>query len=256
MMNFKPILILVITLCFLGCKQEKMQVTRIEGKQISISDSLKANTEIETFIKPYRDHVNQDLDSVISFSKETYSKKDGELNTAIGNLFADAIFEQCNPIFNNMTNNDIDIVLVNHGGIRSIISKGNITRRTAFKLMPFENSVVVASLNGHAINELVSYLSKAKRAHPIHGLKIALDNDYNLIEATINNQPIDTTKTYYVATNDYLYNGGDHMDFFKASDTMYNLNYKIRNVLLDYFKKTDTIQPEIDDRFLKVNNTK
>ncbi|HMC02386.1 MAG TPA: hypothetical protein VKN14_15205, partial [Flavobacteriaceae bacterium] len=61
-----------------------------------------------------------------------------------------------------------------------------------------------------------------------------------------------TTKTYYVATNDYLYSGGDNMTFFKPNDSLYDLNYKIRNALIDYFKKTDTIKPVIDDRFIQI----
>jgi len=55
-----------------------------------------------------------------------------------------------------------------------------------------------------------------------------------------------------VATNDYLFNGGNDMTFFKPNESLYNLNYKIRNVLIDYFKKVDTINPVIDDRFIQI----
>ncbi|MDX1318275.1 MAG: 5'-nucleotidase, partial [Xanthomarina gelatinilytica] len=141
----------------------------------------------------------------------------------------------------------------NHGGIRSIISKGDITTRTAFEIMPFENSVVVAAIKGSQVNDLVDYLVTAKRAHPISKLNLTVDTNYQLVDARINNKAIDTSKIYYVATNDYLYNGGDGMDFFKPSDSLYILNYKIRNALLDYFYKTDTINPVIDDRFIKLD---
>src|SRR5690606_534204 len=77
-----------------SCKQENQHLTRIEGKQIAITDSLETDASIEAFVKPYRDHINKDLDSVISYAEATYTKSDGELNTAIGNLFADVIYEQ------------------------------------------------------------------------------------------------------------------------------------------------------------------
>ncbi|HAB27169.1 MAG: hypothetical protein CMP05_09885 [Xanthomarina sp.] len=236
-----------------SCKQETQHLTRIEGKQIAITDSLETDAGIEAFVKPYREHINKDLDSVISYAVATYSKSDGELNTAIGNLFADVIYEQSNPVFKKRTGKDIDMVLVNHGGIRSIISKGDITTRTAFEIMPFENSVVVAAIKGSQVNDLVDYLVAAKRAHPISKLNLTVDTNYQLVDARINNKSIDTSKIYYVATNDYLYNGGDGMDFFKPSDSLYILNYKIRNALLDYFYKTDTINPVIDDRFIKLD---
>jgi len=44
------------------------------------------------------------------------------------------------------------------------------------------------------------------------------------------------------------------MTFFHPNDSLYVLNYKIRNVLIDYFKKTDTLNPKIDNRFIKLNN--
>lgn len=251
LMNYKHLYFMIMLLFFTACKQSnKMQLTRIEGKQININDSIQPSKEIEDFIKPFRDHVNKNLDSVIAYSAETYSKKDGDFNTAIGNLFADAVLEQANPVFNKRTGKNIDLVLLNYGGIRAIISKGAITTRTAYNIMPFENSIVVAAMKGKTITDsLLLYLSKAKRAHPISGLKLQLDSNFNTINASINNQTIDANKTYYVATNDYLYNGGDNMTFFKTNDSLFVLNYKIRNALLDYFIKKDTINPVIDNRF-------
>ena len=250
-MNYKYFILGVLISLFYSCKQETY-LTKIEGKRIEINEDLSSDKDIEDYIKPYREHVENDLDSVLAYSVDTYSKNDGELNTAIGNFMADALFEMSNPVFKSRTGKDIDMVLLNHGGIRSILSKGNITSRTAYQLMPFDNNVVVAELKGTYINELIVYLQKAKQAHPISKLNIKLDADFELIEATINKELIDINRTYYVATNDYLYNGGGKMMFFEKSDSLYVLDYKIRNLLIDYFKKVDTLSPVIDDRFIQI----
>jgi len=252
-MNYKHLLLFLLLLIIYSCKQDKMHLTKIEGKQISISDSLVVDNEIESIIKPYRVHINKDLDSVISYAVATYSKRDGEFNTAIGNLFADAIHDQANFVFKKRTGKNIDMVLVNHGGIRAIISEGDITTRTAYEIMPFENSLVVAEMTGKTITDsLIYYLSKAKRAHPISGLKLKLDKDFDVNEATINGEQIEANRVYNVVTNDYLYNGGDRMTFFQTNDSLHVLNYKVRSALLDYFKKVDTINPVIDDRFIQI----
>ncbi len=251
-MRFTHLFILLYIFIFLGCKQEKAHLTKIEGKQIPITDSLQSNVEIEAFMKPYKDHVTKDLDSVLAYSVDTYSKTDGDFNTAIGNFMADAVYDEADPIFKTRTGKDIDMVLLNYGGIRSILPKGNITTKTAFELMPFENSMVVVALKGKQLDNLVSYLCKSKKAHPISKLKLTIDKNFKLLNATVKGKSIDTSKTYYVATNDYLYNGGDNMTFFKPNDSLYNLNYKVRNILIDYFKKTDTINPTIDDRFVQI----
>jgi len=223
-MNYKHLFLIVFALFIYSCKQEKISLTKIEGKQININDSLEINQEVEDFVKPYRDHVNKNLDSVISYAVDTYSKSDGDYNTAIGNLFADAVIEESSTLFKKRTGHNVDVVLLNHGGIRAIISKGNITTRTAYEIMPFENSLVVAEMKGKTIQDsLIKYLSRAKRAHPIAGLKVTLDN-----------------------------HGGDRMTFFQTNDSLHVLNYKVRNALLDYFLKKDTINPVIDDRFIQL----
>ena len=249
-MNFRYLLIGFSVAVLNSCEQ-KNYLYKIEGKQITITDSLKTDAKIDAFIKPYREHVSKDMDSVLAYSADTYSKTDGELNTAIGNLMADAVYEEVNPIFKKRTGHDIDMVLLNHGGIRSIISKGNVTTRTAYEVMPFENSVVVVELMGSQVMKMIDYLARAKIANPISGFKLVLDKDYKVKSVSIKGQPLDTNSSYFVATHDYLY---ETMDFFKPNDSLYDLDYKVRNILIDYFKKKDTLDPVMDDRFIRLKN--
>ncbi len=229
-----------------------MKLSKIEGKQIPITDSILPDPDIEAYIKPYRENIQKDLDSVLAYSADTYSKNDGELNTALGNFMADVLYSEANPVFKSRTGKDIDMVLLNYGGIRSTLNKGNVSKRTAFQLMPFENSVVVVAIKGIQIDSLIDYLRSSKRAHPISGLKLVVNENFDVAEARINGNEIEQNKTYYVATSDYLYNGGDNMRFFKPNDTVYYLDYKIRNALIDNFNKIDTIKPVIDDRFIQI----
>jgi hypothetical protein len=73
-----------------------------------------------------------------------------------------------------------------------------------------------------------------------------------VISATLNGNAIAPDKSYFVATNDYLFNGGDKMSFFQQNEGVYPLNYKVRNVLIDYFKKIDTLKSKKDNRFIRV----
>lgn len=251
-MTIKHLLKLCFLLVILSC--QSYHISKVEGKRLTIDESLTSEQDIENFVKPYRERINKTLDSVISYAPETYSKSDGDFNTAIGNLMADAVFSEGNPVFNKRTGNSIDFVILNHGGIRSIISKGNVTSRTAYEVMPFENTIVVVALKGAQVNELFAYLSKAKRAHPISSeVQLTLDENFEISSATIHGEPINASKTYYVATNDYLYNGGDGMTFFHPNDGVFVLDYKIRNVLIDHFKKIDTLNPKRDNRFIQLN---
>ena len=249
--------LLILFLGFLSltsCKkndQEQLEVARIESERIPVEAELKPNSEIQKFIAPYKKHLNQTLDSVIAYNPKLLSKNDGDLNTAIGNLMADVVMIQANPVIKKRTGRDIDFVLLNHGGIRSELPVGGVSTRSAYNLMPFENEIVVAELSGTKVKQMLSYLEKAKTAHPVSGIKIVADNDYKIQKATINGQEIKDSKTYLVATSDYLFNGGDNMEFFSDPVNLTRSDYKIRNALIDYFNKVDTIKAEKDERYIR-----
>ena len=244
----------IITLLLLLFSIESCETECVlSGNKIEINNTIEKDNKIVAFINPYKNTVDKQMDSVLTYSPVDYDKKNGVLNTAIGNMMADVILKLSNPVYKARTNKNIDFVLLNHGGIRSMISKGDITFRTAYKVMPFENSVVVCELKGRDIYELINYLTLTRKAHPISGINIVLDKNYNLLDIKINGKKIDENKIYSVATSDYLLNGGDKMTFFSKSKKNTTLDYKIRNVLIDYFKEVDTVNFKIDNRFIIKN---
>ena len=137
------------------------------------------------------------------------------------------------------------------GGIRSIISKGNISKKTAFELMPFENQILLLKLRGDIIVEMVEYLIREKKSHPIYGLQIQLDQNYNLKNLNVNGNELDLNTFYNVATTDYLLKGGDNMDFFAKNLKTFDLKIKMRDVLIKYFQSIDTLILKTDKRFFK-----
>ena len=249
----KLVKIIMIISLILSCNNSRILVNT-DGKNISINREIEPVKQVEDIINPYKLNLDKTMNKVLSFSVDNYSKNDGDYNTAIGNLMADAVLELTNPVFKDRTEKNIDMVLLNHGGIRSILPKGKVTTKTAYKLMPFENSVVVAALKGSVVFEMINYLKISNKAHPISGLELVINANDSYKKIQIGGKAVDSEKLYYIATSDYLYKGGDQMEFFKKSDTLYKLNYKIRNVLLDYFSMHDTLNPKADQRFIKLKH--
>lgn len=245
-------LLIILPFLVASCKTSGYEVSRVEGAQIEISQSIKSYDSIANFIRPYKEHIDQEMNSVLAYAPASLLKSKGELNTAIGNMMADAVWEMANPIFKKRTGSHIDIVLLNYGGIRSSINQGKITTRTAFQVMPFENEVVVAKMNGSAIRKLVRFLIDSGTAHPVSGIELVLNPDNSIQKLLIQGKPLEENEKYFVATNDYLLTGGDDMVFFSHAEEVLSLDYKIRNVFIDYFKKYDTIAPVEDKRFIQL----
>ncbi|MEG9326381.1 5'-nucleotidase [Salinimicrobium catena] len=252
-MKKQLILLFLSAILSVSCKNSMVyEVSQVSGRSIPVSDSIPAHDSISEFIQPYKEYIDREMNAVLAYSPTDLVKTDGELNTALGNMMADAVMELANPVFEKRTGNSIDIVLLNHGGIRSSVEKGDITTRTAFQLMPFENEVVVAKMKGSAVRDLVRYLIDAGVAHPIAGLQLVLNSNNAIEKLLVQGEPVQEEKDYFVATNDYLLQGGDNMIFFSKANEVTSLNYKIRNLLIDYFSKHDTIAPVKDQRFIRL----
>ena len=248
----KHFVVFITILSIISCRESEVKLTEIHGSQIAIEESLKDSDSIEQFIAPYRSHVNSELDAPLSYAPALISKNDGRYNSSAGNLMADIIIEQGNPVFKNRTKKDIDFAVMNHGGIRSVISAGNVSARTAYEVMPFENEIAVVGMQGKSVRDLVSFLIRSSRPHPISGMEIVLNPDGSLRSVNINGAPFDENRIYYVATSDYLVKGGDDMSFFEEGLEVTTLDYQIRKAMIDYFAKTDTIKAVVDDRFIRL----
>lgn len=252
-LKIKLFVIFITITGFFSCKKGATALTKIAAGHVTIDNTLPQVDSISNYIAPYKKRVNEVLDSTLAYAPKMISKDDGEFNTSAGNLMADIMLSEANPVFRKRTGKDIDFALMNHGGIRSVISEGAVSARTAYEVMPFENSIAVVELSGASVLELVHFLIDSRRAHPIAGMQIMLDPQKQLKSVKIQGEPLNEKRNYFVATSNYLVAGGDDMVFFKDALNITDTDYYIRNAMIDYFKKVDTVKAMVDDRFIKLN---
>ena len=226
--------------CALSCGHKIQSVQRIEGKEIVLLKEFPELDATAKFIAPYREQLNAKMNEVLAYAPQTLDKS-GKWQSAIGNLFADVVLQKSDSALTARFNKRVDFCMLNHGGIRAILPNGNVTTRNAFEIMPFENSVVVAEMDAVQIVKMLQYIIDEKKPHPISGISFTISKDLKPQDILINGIALNREKIYYAATNDYLYNGGDRMFFFKESGKKYDLDYKLRDVLLDHFRQADTV---------------
>ena len=244
--------VLLLTFSLLiACASHPYYVTKIEGKKIGVKDKQSAVPEIENYIKPFREHIDKDLNEVLANCPENLDKSKGELQTNIGCFLADITLEKSNPIFLKRENKKIDVCVLNHGGIRTILPKGDVTARNAYEVMPFENSAVVVGLKKEQIIAIANYIISEKKPHPLSGMTFTISKDKLPINILVQGKPLEENTIYYVVTSDYLSNGGDNMEFFKQNVERHDLDYKLRNIMIDYFKDVDTLVINKDIRITK-----
>lgn len=199
----------------------------------------KPDSAIQQLILPYSKIYHSNMNEVVGYLGADMEK--GFPEGTLGNFFADVFFDQA--VKEQLIPAGDAFALFNNGGLRVPLQKGAITRGKVFELMPFENKLVGVELKGkYLVNELAAYLL-AKKGQPVsYNVSIVFKGD-QLVKMEVSGQPVDTSKTYVVLTSDYLFNGGDNMDFFKHGSLVGDMQeLKLRDGLIDYFQKNSSVQ--------------
>ena len=229
-MKLKLILISAIIFFVSNCTN-KYNIYQYSNTSIDVlSDKIDSN--IIKIIEPYKAGIDSIMDEVLCVSNINMTK--GNPESLIGNFVTDL----CLQSFIN----EADICVLNNGGFRNEIKKGIVTRRDIFKLMPFENELVIINIDPQSYLKLIKYIIK-RGGEPYSGIKIIIDNQNNFM-----NDSITLISNTRLLTSDYLANGGDQMSFFKDKKQI-KTGYKLRDVIINYCNNNDTITAKLDSRF-------
>ena len=133
-----------------------------------------------------------------------------------------------------MDNSKPSFCLLNWGGLRNSISEGDVTLGDIFKLMPFDNEIVIVELPMQSLKKIEEYLV-SRNGEPIAGALLE--------EGKISFLSVDKAKhvSFYVVTSDYLMNGGDNMSFFEDRIGTIYAGELMRDVMISGSKKQGTL---------------
>ncbi|TNE54127.1 MAG: hypothetical protein EP338_08155 [Bacteroidetes bacterium] len=205
---------------------------------VDIRERTSTGNRIDTLVAPYQGELAEEMSRVIGKAEVDFVKQRPWGN--LGNLVADAMLEHGRTL---VSNNSIPVVCVlNHGGLRASLTKGEITVGDVFKLLPFDNELVLVQLPEEATKELFEWL-KAGGGHPISGLKIS-GKEMKLSSGESLEQGV------WVVTSDYLMNGGDHADFFQKGTNRISSNKMMRDVFLEYVEHVKVLKDNQDQRIV------
>lgn len=199
---------------------------------VKINSEQPTSIQAASLIKPYKEELDAEMNEVLVISAEEFPKEKGKSETKLGNLVADLSLEVANGLYKPTDNHNIDFCLLNFGGLRTSLPKGEITRGKVFELMPFENELVVVTITKENLNSLIEYLKKSGGQPISGGLSISFGEPITeVVEDWVANEHIK------VLTSDYLANGGDNMNFFLNPIKTEPVGIKLRDAIIQYCKE-------------------
>ncbi|WP_312761116.1 5'-nucleotidase [Epilithonimonas sp.] len=240
----------ILGILLMGCKAPLSIANVHTEKNIYITSELSEDKEMAALIEPYKHKLEGKMNTKISHTN-TELNKSGD-NSNLGNLLADYTFEGADEWAKKNNVPPIDAAVINIGGIRTIIPKGDILTKQIYEVMPFENEVVIIKMNGRDVEGLFDYYMKTQKNNPVSHLVIETEENNSISKKLINGKAIDYNKTYYIATSDYLALGGDSMFFFSKGE-MISTGIKMRDLFLEKFKQNPEISAPDDVRLVFKN---
>jgi 2',3'-cyclic-nucleotide 2'-phosphodiesterase (5'-nucleotidase family) len=173
----------------------------------SASHSVVGDPAIDSsafrMIEPYKQALDGKMNEVVGYAPEALVN--GVPESTLANFFADAMLGRARQL-----HPDSGLVAIfNTRGLRTNLAKGEVTVRSIFELMPFDNELVFVSMKGADLSRVLDGVAE-KGGAPVAGIRFALGKK-KAYDITVNGQALDTGKAYTIVTSDYLANGGDRL---------------------------------------------
>lgn len=187
---------------------------------VKLDKSLDAKAKypaMEAWLAPYKFKVDSVMNNVLGTS--VIAMGDGDIPSQ--NWLCDAVMEMM-PGVSGIKN--IDGVIMNKGGIRQPMPKGNVTEGLMGSMFPFDNRFMVVEIKGSDLLEALRVMATrggdavSKEFNVVYS---GNGGDAKIVSAKLNGKKIDPKKTYKIGSIDYLINGGDHMESLGKGTTLF-----------------------------------
>lgn len=246
----RSILFLAITASNIHCTQP-YNTSSYKVTNITIDTDILADTAMQAEIEPYRIEIDTKMDKVIGQSETQMLSYKPE--SPLSNFISDIIQRKAHQYLSiNNTDTLPLLTLMNIKGIRSAIPQGEVTLRNIFELMPFENEIVILTLPGDSILSLFKFLGRTK-GDGIAGASVIF-KDTLVLEGRVGNKALDITKNYFLATSDYLADGGDHYHMLANPIHRANMNLKLRETIIESIQEQNSngniLKADMDGRII------
>jgi 2',3'-cyclic-nucleotide 2'-phosphodiesterase (5'-nucleotidase family) len=219
-------LFLVVSAC-----SPKIRQVEYQNKTKELFSSKVIDHPIDTIISPYRESLEEEMGAFVGSAECTMTKERPE--GTLGNFTADLLQEFALNYFADSASNLKIITLLNNGGLRAPINSGDILISSVFELMPFDNEIVFVKVKKEKFQELIDYLEKTG-GEPIAGFR----KDDTAFESD-----------FWIATTDYLAEGGDKMTFFQEPLAYISTKRLLRDEIVSFINKQGSVCSKLDKRW-------
>jgi len=211
---------------------------------IAANPKVRPDAEIAKLVDERRADGEKYTSRVVGRSTEPLSNVREE--TGFGNLITDAFVE-----YGRQQGWKTDVAFYNMAGVRASFAAGQLTFGQLYEALPFSNTVVNVDLTGAELAAIVDRAACVSGRLHLAGMVMSFRFDAgapNCVKSlTVGGAPIVATRTYHVATIDYLLLGGDgHTGFARGTNVIYG-DVEV-DVVAAYIAAHSPVSPKVEGR--------
>ncbi|CAG8577893.1 5'-nucleotidase [Rhizophagus irregularis DAOM 181602=DAOM 197198] len=234
------------------------RVVNYTGGPILVDQSVTQDSKVLDLVEKWRAPFDDYVKTVIGTADDEFVQSTCQQEEcSIGNLVTDAML---------VSRNESNAALVNAGGLRAGLFKGNITLADINTVLPFKNFLVEIKMTGQNVTDMLEsvvgrYKNKISNKTvtsfiQVSGIRFKYDSTkliYNRVtDVKIRNPKtgifefIDSNSIYKILTNDFVSNTGDGIIPYPITDVipLESLDVSLRN----YISDQRTVKPYLDGR--------
>lgn len=246
--------LLLITLAFwllTACSTGYVVVETSHTNQVIAPLEVPLDSSVVAIYMPFKEKLEAEMNKVIGISEIDLVK--GKPESPLTNFLADLLRAEALILANmHSSTAGVHISFLNYGGIRTGLPKGEIMVGHIFELMPFENELVILQLSGKEIQSFLDLIA-SRGGDSVGGVRFRIA-DGKATDIVIDGSPFDSSESYWLATSDYVADGGDSYSMLQNHLTRINTGDKIRDVMIQYLTKNhasgEIIHPKTDRRIV------
>lgn len=218
-------LIAVFTWQMLGAQDFEYSWQRVRMDSRYESDTVY---DVDSIVAAHQEQIAPLMEVVIYSTGEIEERRP---ESALSNLAADMLLY---AVSDRLNNGYPSMSLTNFGGIRSNFPKGAVRVYDIYSTFPFDNTVVVAVMEGEDIRRILERFASGK-FEALGGVEIVV-RDGELEKCLIGGRPLEDDALYNLVTIDFLLDGGDRFDIGDDAVSIDRTGIVLRDAAVRYLR--------------------
>lgn len=229
---------------YINIDLDKIDERNYEYRLIRVDDRFDGviDERISSFLAPYE----QVVDSVnsVPIARASMDMSNEERCGAFANWTADFAMHYAKYMIDSISDAcfksdmpvKVDLGIMNVGGIRQSISKGDVTEGQVLSTFPFSNHMVLVRLSGADLMQIFEVMARKGGEAVSDEVRVVTDDAGNVIRVLIDNTLLDINRDYIVSTIDYLAWGNDDLTAFAKGEILWSDDEEVSVRILDYIR--------------------